>query len=160
MAVGGPGDGARLDWAWLRFDALGEARLYGVMALRQRVFVVEQACVYLDADGRDPDAFHLIGVADAAPRVPVAAYLRAFPPQQGVAVIGRVVTAPEVRGTGLGRPLMAEGIARVHAAWGRCPIRIGAQAHLEGFYASLGFRTCGPGYDEDGIPHLPMRREA
>lgn len=147
--------GSRIAWSWVGFRALGEVRLYAVMALRQRVFVVEQACAYLDADGRDPDALHLVG---EAPGSAIAAYLRAFPPVDGEAVIGRVVTAPEVRGTGLGRPLMAEGIARVHAAWGPCPIRIGAQAHLERFYASVGFAVCGPGYDEDGIPHLPMRR--
>ena len=61
---------------------------------------------------------------------------------------------------GLGRVLMREGIARVEATWGRRPIRIGAQAHLAGFYGSLGFAVSGPAYDEDGIPHVPMVRDA
>ncbi|MEZ4235329.1 MAG: GNAT family N-acetyltransferase [Myxococcota bacterium] len=51
---------------------------------------------------------------------------------------------------------MREGAARVRATWGRCAIRVSAQAHLAGFYGSLGYAVCGPGYDEDGIPHLPM----
>lgn len=36
---------------------------------------------------------------------------------------------------------------------------LGAQAHLESWYEQFGFRRSGPGYDEDGIPHVPMRRE-
>ena len=39
------------------------------------------------------------------------------------------------------------------------PITLGAQAHLEGWYERFGFRRSGPGYVEDGIPHVPMRRE-
>jgi ElaA protein len=145
-----------LRWRWLRWTELDRDSLHDLMVLRQRVFVVEQACAYLDADGRDPDAVHLLGCGEDDA---VCAYLRAFPPDEaGAAWIGRVVTAPEVRGKGLGRPLMREGMRRVRAAWGDCPIRIGAQARLERFYASLGFAVCGEGYDEDGIPHLPMVR--
>lgn len=145
-----------MDWSWSSWRELDRDALYAVMVLRQRVFVVEQDCPYLDADGRDPEALHLLGRQDGA----LVAYLRAFlPDESGAARIGRVVTAPEVRGTGLGRPLMREGLARLHAHAGPCPVVLSAQAHLERFYASLGFAVCGPGYDEDGIPHLPMRRE-
>ena len=52
---------------------------------------------------------------------------------------------------------MREGMARTWAQWGPCPIHLSAQAHLAGYYGSLGFVVTGPGYDEDGIPHLPMR---
>jgi ElaA protein len=40
------------------------------------------------------------------------------------------------------------------------PVVLGAQAHLEDYYRRFGFMRSGPNYDEDGIPHLPMRREA
>lgn len=148
--------GERILWRWSALDGLAPRIVYEVLALRQRVFVVEQTCFYLDADGRDLDAVHLLG--REAEDGPLVAYLRAFPPDgRGDAVIGRVVTAPEVRGQGLGRPLMREGIARTWETWGRTPIRISAQAHLASFYGSLGFAVCGPGYDEDGIAHVPMR---
>jgi len=148
-------------WQWSAFDELSLTDLYALMALRQEVFVVEQDCAYLDADGRDAAARHLLGWEGER----LGAYLRAFAP--GVEhpeaardmVIGRVITAPFLRGTGLGRPLMAEGHRRCFATWGEGPIHISAQAHLERYYASLGYRVVGPGYDEDGIPHLPMRRE-
>lgn len=143
-----------VSFAWTPWAGLERDALYAVMVLRQRVFVVEQSCVYLDADGLDPAAHHLLVWQHST----LVGYLRAFPPEpDGDARIGRVITAPEIRGTGFGRPLMREGMERVWAEWGRGPIRISAQAHLERYYGSLGFVGYGPGYDEDGIPHVPMR---
>lgn len=136
------------DWRALDLDAL-----YAVLALRQRVFVVEQRCPYLDADGRDPDSLHLLARRDGA----LVGYLRVLPPTEVEPPrIGRVVTAPEARGTGLGRPLMREGVRGARARHGPGPIRIEAQSHLAPFYGSLGFVVVGPEYDEDGIPHVPM----
>jgi len=74
------------------------------------------------------------------------------------ASIGRVVCDPSTRGTGLGHALMREAVERVRALWGPGPIRIGAQAHLEGFYRQHGFLPDGAPYDEDGIPHIEMLR--
>jgi ElaA protein len=73
------------------------------------------------------------------------------------AAIGRVVTAPEVRRTGWGRALMREAIACCDDRGWR-PQHLGAQAYLRRFYEELGFVVDGEPYDEDGIPHLPMRR--
>ncbi len=70
--------------------------------------------------------------------------------------IGRVITAPEVRGQGLGRVLMREGIARCEAAWPGRGIRIAAQSRLERFYAELGFERAAPDHIEDDIPHVVM----
>jgi ElaA protein len=70
--------------------------------------------------------------------------------------IGRVITSPQARGTGLGRVLMAEGIARCEAAWPGQGICISAQSRLAAFYASLGFERVGDDYLEDGIAHVEM----
>ena len=147
-----------LAWTWLRFEALGVDRLYDALALRCRVFVLEQG-PYLDPDGLDRQAWHLLG-HDAQGRL--QACLRVVDPGVKYAEpsIGRVITAPEVRGSGLGRALMAEGLARCSAAWPGQGVRISAQAHLERFYASLGFGRVGEAYLEDDIPHLEMLREA
>jgi ElaA protein len=56
--------------------------------------------------------------------------------------------------------LMQEGLARIGEQWPGHPVWLSAQAHLEPWYRRLGFAVCGPGYDEDGIPHVPMRRPA
>lgn len=146
-------------WRWDRLDDLAPAALYQMLALRQAVFVVEQACCYQDADGRDAHAWHLSGWCEGVDGPRLGLYLRAFAPGPGAAaVIGRVIVASEHRGRGLGRILMGEGLARLEATVGRGPVRISAQAQLEAFYGSLGFVVDGPGYDEDGLPHLPMVR--
>ena len=74
--------------------------------------------------------------------------------------IGRVATAPEARRTGLGRALMLEALAQTKALYPGQPIYLGGQRYLERFYRSLGFEPFGEPYEEDGIPHLHMRREA
>lgn len=148
--------GGGIAWRWCRFAELDIDQLYDLLALRSRVFVLEQG-PYLDADGLDRRAWHLQG-RDAGGTL--QACLRAIEPGARYAEpsIGRVVTAPEVRGTGLGRALMREGLARCAAQWPGQPVRISAQARLERFYAELGFSAEGDAYLEDGIAHLQMVR--
>jgi ElaA protein len=143
-------------WTWQRFDQLGVDNLYDALQLRCRVFVLEQG-PYLDPDGVDRRAWHLLG-RDAAGIL--VAYLRVVDPgvNYDEPSIGRVITAPEVRGTGAGRALMAEGLAGCLRHWPGRPIRISAQAHLERFYGTLGFVRVGDNYLEDGIPHVEMLR--
>lgn len=140
----------------LAWSDLGRDELYAVLAARQQVFVVEQACAFLDADGRDADAVHLLAEDDLG----LWGYLRLFAPEGGAARIGRVLTMARARGQGRGRPLMEAGHAEVARRFGAVAVRVSAQAHLSGFYGSLGYVVEGPGYDEDGIPHLPMIRSA
>jgi len=148
----------KLRWQWSRMPELTAAELYEALAARQRAFAVEQNCAYLDADGLDFHAWHLLGWADDRASPELAAYLRVIDPGRKFAEpsIGRVLTVAARRGTGLGRALMAEGIARTSAVWPGRPIRIAAQVRLDAFYANLGFRAISAPYDEDGIPHVDM----
>jgi len=143
-----------LQWHDRAFADLTGAELYAILGLRARVFVVEQACVYQDLDGIDQVSRHVWAEAGGQ----IAAYLRIVPAgmKYAEASIGRVVTAPEARGTGLGRELMRRGLALA----GHEPLRLGAQAYLEKFYVELGFVRASDVYDEDGIPHLEMTRTA
>ena len=150
-----------ITWQWTHFDDLSPARLYAMLALRQEVFVLEQACLYPDLDGLDLHAHHLLGWQPCTDGQPVlAATLRCLAPgaKYTEMSLGRIVTSPATRGTGLGRELVAQGIALAERLHPGHAIRIGAQAHLEHFYASFGFRTVSAPYDEDGILHIDMLR--
>ena len=130
---------------------LDAGTLYGILALRAAVFVVEQDCVYLDPDGRDlePDARQLWIEQDGT----VLATLRLLHDAQGFARIGRVATAASARGSGLAAALMRRALELAPTG----DIVLGAQTYLEKWYERFGFVRDGADYDEDGIPHLPMR---
>jgi len=145
-----------LDWQYSEFSKLTPFDVYEIMALRQVVFVVEQKCVFLDADGYDLSAMHLVGRREGK----MLAYARVLSP--GVKYpeysIGRLVVDPTARKLGLGRAAMLEAMRRIAIADGPVPIRIQAQEHLaDTLYRPLGFERITSVYDEDGIPHVDMR---
>jgi ElaA protein len=147
-----------ITWQWNGFNALTVAQLYAMLALRQDVFVLEQTCLYPDIDGLDPGAHHLLGWREIDGKAELVAHLRCLAPgaKYEEMSIGRVVTSPAARGSGLGRELVAQGIALAQKLHPGHAIRIGAQAHLETFYAGFGFVTVSEPYDEDGIMHVDM----
>ena len=149
-----------LAWRCVAFDALSPRDLQGIYMARQRVFAVEQNCAFLDADGYDELAHHLVAwLADE--REPQA-YARLLPPgaKYADASIGRVLTSSAARGRGLGRELMRRALALVGSTWPGSAVRISAQTRLEAFYASLGFVATGRPYLEDGVDHTEMLRPA
>ena len=145
-------------WRWCRFDDLSVRELQHIYAARQRVFAIEQQCIYLDVDGCDESAWHLAAWSPAQ-REPLA-YARVLDPgaKYEEASIGRVVTVGAGRGIGLGRELVARAIAAADELWPGGAIRISAQTRLERFYAGFGFVPIGAPYLEDGIPHIEMLR--
>jgi ElaA protein len=149
-----------IEWQWLAFSDIPVADLYQVLYQRQQVFVLEQKCLYPDIDGYDQDAHHLMAWHTVDGKRELAAYLRCIAP--GVKYtemsLGRVLTAPSARGSGIGRKLLEQGIARAEALHPGHRFRIGAQQYLEKFYASFGFKTVTAPYDEDGIMHIDMVR--
>ena len=146
----------KIDWKLRRFDDLSPRELYALLQLRSEVFVVEQQCIFQDMDGKDIYSLHLLGWAGdklaASKRIVPAGISSIYPS------IGRVVTSPAFRGTGLGRELMVVSIRETENLYGKQPIRIGAQLYLKSFYNSLGFEQSGEVYLEDGIQHIEMTR--
>lgn len=151
-----------ITWQWQTFEELGVHTLYQLLQLRQRVFVLEQQCIYQDIDGHDLQAMHLLGWREEGGQRQLAAYLRVLAPGAKYVEmsLGRVLTAPEARTSGAGKQLLAEGIARAVRQHPGHAIRIGAQQYLERFYQSFGFVTVSAPYDEDGIQHIDMLRAA
>jgi ElaA protein len=148
-----------LTWHWTRFAGLSGDDVYDMLALRSLIFVLEQDCVYLDPDGIDRQAWHLLGRGgDGA----LLAYLRVVDPglKYDVPSVGRVVVDPSQRGRGLGHVLVTEALKRCDAAWPGQRNHISAQAHLQGFYGRHGYVAVGEQYLEDDIPHIAMERPA
>lgn len=146
-----------LHFELLHFEALSPLELYALLRLRQEVFVIEQNCPYLDADGVDLQCWHLLG-RDAAGAL--HAYLRLVPPgiKYPEPSIGRVISSGAVRGSGAGRALMAEGVAQAGRLFPGQGVRISAQARLRRFYEDFDFVAEGHEYLEDDIPHIEMVR--
>lgn len=145
-------------WSLKKFDELTLQELYALLQLRIEVFVVEQNCPFQDCDDKDQPSWHFMGWLNGK----LVAYTRLVP--AGVAYlqpsIGRVVTSPTVRRTGIGKELMIRSITNAYQLFGHQPLKIGAQLYLKAFYESFGFEQVSDIYLEDGIEHIYMIKSA
>lgn len=143
-------------WVCKYFNALTPDELYEIVKLRNEVFVVEQNCIFQDADDKDQKCFHLMGWVNNH----LAAYCRLVP--AGISYknvsIGRIVTSHAYRSRGAGKALMNAAIKQCNLLFGEQTLKIGAQLYLKNFYESFGFKQTTDTYDEDGIPHIEMVR--
>ena len=148
-----------IDWQDKHHAELDVPTLYALLKLRCEVFVVEQTCPYLDVDGEDlvGENRHLLGWRDNQ----LIAYARILKSNASDApvAIGRVIVSGQARGEKLGIELMKHAVACCERHWPQSPLYLSAQAHLQAFYAQFGFTPTTDIYDEDGIPHIGMRRE-
>ncbi len=144
----------QLKWKLNYFKELSTEELYTILQLRNEVFVVEQNCVYQDADNKDSISFHLSGWDGGN----LVAYCRILPPGVSYteASIGRVVSSPQYRNKGYGKQLMNEAIIHTLAQFECNTIKISAQLYLQKFYEQLGFVKLSDSYLEDNIPHIEM----
>jgi len=147
-----------LHFEWARIDDLSARAFHAAIALRESVFVVEQNCVYQDADVYDLQCWHLL--AWSGPDL--AACLRVTDPGTKYAEpsLGRVVSSPAFRGQGLGQQLLVEALQRCDSVWPGHANRISAQHYLLKFYQGFGFVPVSEVYLEDGIDHVEMLRPA
>lgn len=143
-----------IKWFCESYDELSRDTLYKILQARQQIFIVEQECAYLDADGKDPYCYHFYAMHNDH----IVAYARLLPPKLSYeeASIGRVLVMPEYRSYHVGRILMEKAMESVVKIYQVDKIRISAQAYLERFYHSLGFQQESEIYLEDNIPHIEM----
>jgi ElaA protein len=144
-----------LKWTCKKFAELTPYEVYAILQLRNEVFVVEQQCVFQDADNKDQHSYHLMCMYGEQ----LAAYSRLLAPGISYineASIGRVVSFPKLRKMGVGRELMQRSISMCYELFGEISIKIGAQLYLKNFYESFGFIQCSDVYLEDEIQHIEM----
>ena len=143
-----------IKYIWKAFDELSSDELYAMIYLRQKVFIVEQDCPYIDADYTDQEAFHLLVYKNND----LIGYLRAFKPgiKYEGSSLGRIVTEINSRGLGIGKEIIKEGVNFLSREFPNHEIIISAQHRLEHFYIDLGFTARGEVYLEDDIDHIQM----
>lgn len=139
------------------FAALEPLSAYGLWKLRQDVFVIEQECLFRDLDGVDllPDTRHVVLEDEHGVVLGCARVWTDDGNGEPAWRIGRVALHPTVRGQGWGDRLMEAALAVCPDQ----PVVLDAQAPLAGWYATFGFEVAGPEFLDDGIPHVPMRRD-
>jgi ElaA protein len=144
-----------IHWEEKAFNQLSPGELYSILDLRNRVFVDEQHCAYVDTDGKDIHARHLCGWSNET----LIAYTRLLPPgisYENMSSIGRVVVRQEARRFKIGYQLMEKSISICLKYFPGKSIKISAQLYIESFYKHLGFQVVSPVYLEDNIEHVEM----
>lgn len=143
-------------WEIDKFEDLDINKLYKILHLRADVFVLEQACPYLDVDFKDQKSLHLQGYVGNR----LVAYSRLFKPGDyfDEASIGRVVVATDCRKYGYGHQLIEKSIEYCSSLLNESRITISGQLYLKKFYEDHGFVSIGEQYLEDDIPHIRMQR--
>ena len=142
-------------------EALTDADWAAVRAVREAVFVQEQACppdeewdAHDAPEARGRTVHHLFGtVGDET-----AACARWRVVEVGgapTAKLERFAVLAPFRGRGLGRAMVAETLSRARAA-GHGRFVLHAQRHLAGLYRSFGFVLVGKPFEEAGIEHVKM----
>ncbi len=148
-----------MKWFLKRFCDLTQPELYGILQLRNAVFIVEQACPYPDIDGHDIDSYHLF-LEDNQNKICACCRIldkgQTFPE----ASIGRFVVRKDKRNGGLARQMLQKAITFIDQQMDEHVIKIEAQAYLKNFYMEMGFTPCSDRFLDDGIPHIEMIRRA
>ena len=122
------------------------------VALRRAVFIVEQGISEEDEiDDLDGVGIHIVAQDDGKP-VGTARLLISGTTGR----IGRICVLKSHRGTGLGAAIVNHSVDVLKARGDLERIALGAQEYAIGFYEKLGFKVCGPIYDDAGIPHREM----
>lgn len=145
-------------YSWASYDQLTKAELYQLLQLRQQVFIVEQNCAYLDADGLDQLSRHLLCYGNSDGKRVLLGCLRIIEPggKHREPTIGRLLCAESVRGHGVGREMTRRALIYADHHWPGQSVKISAQLYLKNFYERLDFAAVSEPYDEDGIPHIEM----
>ncbi len=121
--------------------------------IRLEVFVNEQKIpLEEERDAWDDVATHYLALQDCVP----AGTARAVMKEPGLVKIGRVAVLPQYRKRGIGAALLRA----VEAAHPGAVFVLDAQIRSMQFYQTLGYVAQGEVFDDAGIPHRKMLKQA
>ena len=131
-------------------------KFYGVpeaaLAVRIPVFVEEQGFVD-EIDEIDSIATHFVLFDEV--QEPIAT-CRVFE-QEGTYILGRLCVLKAYRGKGYGSELVAAAEQHVRSVNGKS-VSLHSQYHAKTFYEKLGYAVCSDIEDEQGCPHIWMKK--
>jgi predicted GNAT family N-acyltransferase len=133
------------------FHTLPEA----AVSIRKKVFMEEQG-FQKEFDEIDERAVHLVlfddkGAAAATCRVFYDTALESY-------ILGRLAVVKEYRGQKLGAAMIAEAEKYVCSVQGEY-LALHAQCRVKEFYQKMGFREYGEVEDDEGCPHIWMKKK-
>ena len=121
--------------------------------VRQKVFVEEQG-FHDEFDDIDKTAAHII-IFDKDK--PVAVCRVFWDSEMNSYILGRLAVLKEYRGKGLGSAVVKEAEKYVLQKGGNS-IALHAQCRVTPFYRSLGYKEYGDIEDDEGCPHIWMKK--
>ncbi len=123
--------------------------------IRQTVFVEEQGFLE-EFDHTDDAAVHFVVYMDDV--LPVATCRVFWDAAIAGYVLGRFAVLKEYRRQRIGSVMMREAEKYVQKAGGRS-LALHAQCQVSGFYQKQGFVECSEVEDEQGCPHVWMKKD-
>jgi len=123
--------------------------------IRRKVFVEEQG-FNDEFDDIDMVAVHFV-VFDEL-NTPIATCRVFKGNEQKTYILGRLAVMKEYRGKNIGGLLVEKAIEYVRKMKGK-ELRLHAQCRVSGFYNNLGFCEFGDVEDDEGCPHIWMKKE-
>ncbi len=123
------------------------------LAIRLTVFVDEQGFVD-EVDECDAQATHLVLLREGK----AVATCRIYPVEGVTFMMGRLAVLAPYRGKGLGSALLGRAEEAAREKGGKV-LKLHAQLHARGFYEACGYEAYGEIKDEQGSPHIWMRKK-
>lgn len=122
--------------------------------IRQNVFIKEQG-FQKEFDETDSAATHIV-IFDQD-ETPVAVCRVFWDAEMGSHILGRLAVVREYRGKNIGSAAVREAEQYVRKAGGKS-ITLHAQCRASSFYERLGYTKFGDIEDEEGCPHVWMKK--
>lgn len=122
--------------------------------VRQKVFVDEQG-FHNEFDDIDETATHI--VMFDADKIPIATCRIYWNTIMNTHILGRLAVIKKYRGKHIGSDIVKEAEKYIKNNGGKC-IALHAQCRVTAFYQNLGFTEFGDIDDEEGCPHIWMKK--
>lgn len=122
--------------------------------IRQKVFIDEQG-FHNEFDDIDETAAHIVMYDED--NIPIATCRVFWDAAMNTHILGRLAVIKEYRGKNIGSVIVKEAEKYIQKNGGKC-IALHAQCRITAFYKKLGFNEFGDINDDEGCPHIWMKK--